>query len=54
MRKFEKYVCSKYDTKDLPSELAARTQRQQRKAIQKSTTTPASTPAKKRPSAKKV
>ncbi len=28
MRKFEKYVCSKYDTEDLPSELAARSRRQ--------------------------
>jgi len=37
MRKFEKYVCSKYDTKDLPSEMAARTRRQQRKANQNST-----------------
>jgi hypothetical protein len=43
MRKFEKYVCSKYDTKDLPSELAARSRRQQRKAIKLTTTTPAST-----------
>jgi hypothetical protein len=43
MRKFEKYVCSKYDTKDLPSELAARTRRQQRKALQKPTPTPAPT-----------
>ena len=43
MRKFEKYVCSKYDTKDLPSELAARTRRQQRKAIKLTTTTPGST-----------
>ena len=43
MRKFDKYVCSKYDTKDLPSELAARMRRQQRKAIQKPTTTPAPT-----------
>lgn len=40
MRKFEKYVCSKYDTKELPSELAVRSRRQKRKAIM---TTPAST-----------
>jgi len=53
MRKFEKYVCSKYDTKDLPSELAARTRRQQRKAMQKPTTTPAPTPAKKGPQQRK-
>jgi hypothetical protein len=53
MRKFEKYVCLKYDTKDLPSELAAHTRRQQRKAIQKPTTTPASTPAKKGPQQRK-
>jgi len=53
MRKFEKYVCSKYDTKDLPSELAARTRRQQRKAIQKPTTTPAPTPAKTGPQQRK-
>ena len=50
MRKFEKYVCSKYDTKDLPSELAARTRRQQRKANQKATTTP--TPTQKNPATK--
>ena len=37
MRKFEKYVCPKYDTKDLPSELAARSRRKQ-KAAQKATT----------------
>jgi hypothetical protein len=43
MRKFEKYVCSNYDTKDLPSELAARMRRQQQKAIKLTTTTPAST-----------
>jgi hypothetical protein len=43
MRKFDKHVCSKYDTKDLPSELAARTRRQQRKAINITTTTPGST-----------
>jgi len=56
MRKFEKYVCSKYDTKDLPSELAARTRRQQRKAIQKPKTTPAPTqkdPATKGPQRRK-
>ena len=45
MRKFEKYVCSKYDTKDLPSELAARARRQQRKAIQKPTTPGSTQPA---------
>ena len=50
MRKFEKYVCSKYDTKDLPSELAARTRSQQRKANQKATTTP--TPTQKNPATK--
>ena len=43
MRKFEKYVCSKYDTKDLPSELAARTRRRERKAIKSATMIPAST-----------
>jgi hypothetical protein len=43
MRKFEKYVCSKYDTKDLPSELAVRSRRQQRKANKLTTTTQAST-----------
>ena len=43
MRKFEKHVCSKYDTKDLPSELAARSRRQQRKGIKLTTTTLAST-----------
>lgn len=43
MRKFEKYVCPKYDTKDLPSELAARTRRRKRKAIKLPTTTLAST-----------
>jgi hypothetical protein len=56
MRKFEKYVCSKYDTKELPSELAARTRRQQWKAIQKPTTTPALTrkhPATKGPQQRK-
>jgi len=56
MRKFEKDVCSKYDTKDLPSELAARTRRQQRKAAQKATMTPVPTqkePAKKGPQPKK-
>ena len=56
MRKFEKFVCLKYDTKDLPSELAARTRSQQRKAIQKPTTTPASTqkdPATKGPQGRK-
>ena len=46
MRKFEKYVCSKYETKDLPSELVARTRRQQRKAIQKPTS---SAPTRKDP-----
>jgi hypothetical protein len=47
-------VCSKYDTKDLPSELAARTRRQQRKAIQNPTkSTPALTPATKGPQQKK-
>jgi len=51
MRKFEKYVCSKYDTKDLPSELAARTRRQQRKAIQKPTTTTPD-PTQKNPATK--
>jgi hypothetical protein len=51
MRKFEKYVCTKYDTKDLPSELAARTRRQQRKAFQKPTSTPAS-PTQKDPATK--
>ena len=56
MRKFEKYVCSKYDTKDRPSELAARTRRQRQKAIQKPTTTPAPTqkdPATKGPQRRK-
>jgi len=53
MRKFERDVCSKYDTKDLPSELAARTRRQQRKAVQKPTTTAAPTPAKKGPQQRK-
>jgi hypothetical protein len=56
MRKFEKDLCSKYDTKDLPSELAARMQRQQWKAIQKSTTIPAPTQkeaAKKGPQQRK-
>ena len=53
MRKFERDVCSKYDTKDLPSELAARTRRQQRKAAQKPTTTPAPTPAKNGPQQRK-
>ena len=43
MRKFEKHVCSKYDTKDLPSELAARSRRQQRKGIKLTMTTLAST-----------
>jgi hypothetical protein len=50
MHKFEKYVCSKSDTKDLPSELAARTRRQQQKAIQKPKTIPA--PTQKNPAAK--
>ena len=53
MRKFERDVCSKYDTKDLPSELVARTRRQQRKAAQKPTTTPAPTSAKKGPQQRK-
>ena len=50
MRKFERDVCSKYDTKDLPSELVARTRRQQRKAAQKPTTP---TSAKKGPQQRK-
>ena len=56
MRRFEKFVCSKYNTKELPSELAARTRRQQRKALQKPTTTPAPTrkdPATKGPQQRK-
>ena len=53
MHKFERDVCSKYDTKDLPSELAAHTRRQQRKAAQKPTMTPAPTPAKKGPQQRK-
>ena len=43
MRKFENYVCSKYDTKDLPSELAVHSRRRQQKAIKLAMTTPAST-----------
>lgn len=31
MRNFEKNVCSHYETKELPSELAARTRRQSKK-----------------------
>lgn len=31
MRKFERDVCPKYDTRDLPSELVARSRRQARK-----------------------
>ena len=41
MRKFERDLCPEYNTKDLPSEQAARTRRRARKAAKSSTQLPA-------------
>ena len=43
MRNFEKNVCSHYETKELPSELAARTQQQSKKKANDGKSAPTAT-----------